>query len=349
MRGKRIAALLLSGMMAASVLTGCGLDTNAVVATLDGEEITLGVPNFTARLQQAQYDDFYVAYFGEEVWSSDLYGNGTTMESNTKDEILQMVWDMYLLQAHMDDYGVTITDEEAAAITEAATAFINDNEKDALDALGATQEIVEEYLTLVTVQYKMHEAIIADADTNVSDADANTSAYSYVRVSKTTYTDAEGNTAEYTEDEQAVLAVTVKELAAAAKEDTLESAAEADGYTVSQDTFASDDTTLDEAVLTALQSLEEDEISDVVETDSYYYILRLDAVTDEEATETHRQEIISERQSALYDEVLTGWEEASEWVVDEKVWDKVTFDNLFTTVAPSTETETVDETTESVQ
>lgn len=53
MRGKRIAALLLSGMMAASVLTGCGLDTNAVVATLDGEEITLGVPNFTAQIGRA--------------------------------------------------------------------------------------------------------------------------------------------------------------------------------------------------------------------------------------------------------------------------------------------------------
>ena len=34
---------------------------------------------------------------------------------------------------------------------------------------------MKEYLTLVTIQSKMRAAIIADADTNVSDADANTS------------------------------------------------------------------------------------------------------------------------------------------------------------------------------
>lgn len=38
--------------------------------------------------------------------------------------------------------------------------------------MGATEDIVEEYLTLVTIQARMHEAIIADADTNVSDEEA---------------------------------------------------------------------------------------------------------------------------------------------------------------------------------
>ena len=58
MKVKKIASLILSGVLAASVLTGCGVDSNAVLATLDGEDITLGVPYFATRLQQAQYDDF---------------------------------------------------------------------------------------------------------------------------------------------------------------------------------------------------------------------------------------------------------------------------------------------------
>ena len=268
MRGKRIAALLLSGVMAASMLTGCGsVDKDAVVATLDDKEITLGIANFVARLTQAQYDDFYVAYFGEEVWESDLYGNGTTLEYNTKNDVMSSLQNMYVLQAHMDDYGVTLTDEEKTAASEAAAAFISSNEKDALDALGATQEIVEEYLTLTTIQYKMYDAIIADADTNVSDEEANMSAYSYVRVSKTSYTDAEGNTVEYTEDEQAQLADTMAGFVTNAKKDTLETAAEALGYTVNAGTYAADDTTLDEAVLTALNALKEGEVSDLVDVE----------------------------------------------------------------------------------
>ena len=72
MRTKRWTAAVLAGVMAASMLTGCGLDKNETVATFDETEIPLGVANFAARLRQAGYDDFYVAYFGEEVWSSDM-------------------------------------------------------------------------------------------------------------------------------------------------------------------------------------------------------------------------------------------------------------------------------------
>lgn len=338
MRIKKFAALLMSGIMAASVLAGCGgIDKNAVVATFDGEDVSLGLAYFAARLQQASYDDFYVAYFGEEVWTSDMYGNGTTMESNMKDGVMESLEAMYVLQKHMGEYDVEITDDDLLAISNAATEFMAANSQEALEALGATQEIVEQYLTLMTAQSKMREAIIADADTNVTDEEANTSAYSYVTVSKTNYTDAEGNSVEYTEDELAGLADTVDTFAAEAKEGTLEDAAEAHEYTVSSGTFTAEDTSLDEAVLSALQGLDEGEVSSVIDTDSSYYVVRLDAKTDADATEQTRQSIISQRQSDLYDEVLTGFEEGHEWAIDADVWAKVTVDNLFTTTVESTE------------
>lgn len=340
MKIKKFTALLLGAAMTVSALTGCGgVNKNAVVATFDGKEIPLGVANFAARLQQASYDDFYVAYFGEEVWSSDLYGNGTTMESNLKDGVMQSLFDMYTLEAHMADYGVELSDADKNAITEAAAGFVAANEKDALEALGADQETVEAYLTLVTIQSRMHDAIIADADTNVSDAEANTSSYSYVRVSKTTHKDEDGNSVEYTTAELTELSKTMGAFDTEAKAGTLEDAAEKYEYTVSSGTFTADDDTLDEAVLTALKGLEEGAVSDVIDTDSYYYVVRLDEETNAEATESTRQSIISQRQSDLYSEVLSGWEEAHEWNVEEKVWETVTFDNLFTIVVETTETE----------
>ena len=211
MKAKRFTTLLVSGVLAASMLVGCGgINKNATVATLDGQEIKLGVANFAARLQQAEADDFYRAYFGDDVWSSDLYNNGTTMEDNTKNSVIEMIENLYILQNHMADYNVTLTDDETAKIAEVAAQFMADNDDKAINALGATEDIVKEYLTLVTVQSKMRAAIVADADTNVSDADANTSAYSYVNVSKTSYKDADGNTQEYTDDEKAELADTVQ-------------------------------------------------------------------------------------------------------------------------------------------
>ena len=346
MNTKKFTALLLSGVMAASVLAGCGgIDKDAVVATLDGQEIKLGVANFAARLQQAQYDDFYTAYFGEDVWNSDPYGNGATMQDNLKDSVIGSIEDMYVLKNHMDDYGVALSEEDQTAIKTAAAEFMSVNTDDALEAMGATEDIVEEYLTLVTIQTRMREAIIVDADTNVSDEEANTSDYSYVVISKTSYKDADGNTVDYTEEEKADLADTVKKFQSAATTVTLEDAADEFGYTVSTGSFASDNTTLDADVLAALQGLtEEGQVSDVVETDSSYYVLRLDTITDADKTEQHRQEIIGNRQSELYSKVLQGYKDEAEWVLNEKVWKTVTFDNLFTTTVESTETETVDST-----
>lgn len=347
MRIKRIAALLLSGVMMAAMLTGCGsVDKNAVVATFDGEDVPLGVANFAARLQQAGYDDFYRAYFGDEVWSTDMYGNGVTMEAELKTNILKSIESMYVLEKHMDEYQVSITEDEKNTIAGTAQEFMEANSKEAVEALGATTEIVERYLTLMTIQNKMHDAIVADADTDVSDEEANTSAYSYVRISKKTYTDEEGNSVEYTEDELAELAETVKAFVEEAKEDTLEKAAEKHEYTVSTGTFTKDDETLEEAVVTALQALEEGEVSEAVDTDTAYYVVRLDKKTDEEATENTRQTIITKRENDLYNEVLDGWKEEHEWVVNEKVWASVTFDNFFTTVVETPDTENIEPTEE---
>lgn len=338
MKKMRIPALLLCGALAVSMFSGCGknIDKTAVVATAGEKEVTLGLANFAARFQQAQYDDFYVAYMGQDVWRTDMYGNGQTMEDTMKANVLESLHAMYALEANMADYGVEITEDEKAAIAETAEKFISSNSKEAIDALGATNEIVEEYLTLLTVQAKMYDEIIKDVDTNVSDEEANTSAYSYVYISKSSYTDAEGNTVSYTDEELELLAKTVEELEKDAKADSLETAAETLGYTVSTGTYNAD-SSVNEEVGAALAAMKDEEIQ-VVELDNAYYVLRMDAVVDEDATAANREAIISQRESDLYIEVVKAYQEAVTWTVDEKLWEKVSFDNLFTTYLPSTET-----------
>ena len=125
MNSRKITALLLSSAMALSVLTGCGgVNKDKTVATLNGEPVKLGVANFAARFGQAGADDFYTAYFGKNVWTSDLYGNGTTGQDNFKDSVMDSLEDMYVLQLHMDEYNVSITDDEKAAITAAAAQYM---------------------------------------------------------------------------------------------------------------------------------------------------------------------------------------------------------------------------------
>ncbi len=58
------------------------------------------------------------------MWSSDLYNNGTTMEDNTKNSVIEMIENLYILQNHMADYDVTLTDDETAKIAEVEAQFM---------------------------------------------------------------------------------------------------------------------------------------------------------------------------------------------------------------------------------
>lgn len=341
---KRLTALLLSGVLAVSMFAGCGTEMNktATVATDGTNNITLGVANFASRLTQAQYDDFYVSYFGENVWRTDMYGYGTTAEDDLKANVMENLYAMYALKNHMGDYGVEVTAEDVEAISAVAESFISSNSAEAIEALGADREIVEAYLELLTIQSRMHAEIIKGADTNVSDEEAATSAYSQVYVSKTSYTDAEGKTAEYTPEEVEALAQKVGAFAEAAKANGLSAAAETHEYTVSTGTYNAN-SSVSEEIKSALETLTTDgAVSDLIETETGYYVLQMDAVVDETATESTRNSIISERQNALYTEVVEGYLEEMEWDLDERLWRQISFDNLFTVYEAEAETEELD-------
>ena len=100
-------------------------------------------------------------------------------------------------------------------------------------------------------------------------------------------------------------------------------------------------------LLSALEALTTDgAVSDLIELENAYYVVQMDAVVDADATEATRESIISNRQSELYTKVVEDYVAESEWKLDKKLWEKVTFDNLFTLYEPETETEVLEATEE---
>ena len=85
---KRLAVLAVAGTLTATSLTGCGtINTDETVATVGDEKITLGVANFYARLQQAQYETYYASMMGttaEEMWAKEVSDNQTYEEQTKK-------------------------------------------------------------------------------------------------------------------------------------------------------------------------------------------------------------------------------------------------------------------------
>lgn len=342
--GKKILTAGMCAALAMTALTGCASAPNMddVAATMDGKDITLGEAYFLFRYQQATNEMYLGSLFGDQnMWEQDLTGSGIAYGVTFKEQIMEGLKNMLIAEQHMAEYEVEVTEEEKTAITEAAAQFLADNEDEAMKAMGADQEAVERVLTLYTIQNKMRDAIIADVDTEVSDEEAAQKAVSFAYFSTAGETDEEGNTTELTDEEKAAVKEQAEDVIAAVQDgETLEEAVKAvdEEMKVSNTTYGKEDTTLNEGIRDAADKLKEGEVAaEPVEASSGYYVVQLTSEFDKEATEEKKEEIVSQRQSDLYTEVMEGWEPES-FEINHEVWDKVAFDVKFT--APEAETET---------
>lgn len=334
---KILTRIMAASLSAALLFTGCGLTgSNKTFATLGEQKITMGFANFAAHYQQATYDQLYVDFVGEDYWSQDLYGSGNNMETDIKAEIANSIRQMYILDAHKDEYGVSVSTDEQKEIDEAVAKFMAANSKKALDKIGATDEYVAEYLRLSLVSTKMDAAVKKTLDPGYTMDDAAQKGITYVAVSHNGSYDDEGNPIEYTEEEKAEVKTSVEELAKVNPEE-LEAKSEEKDYTVMPVTFGEDDTVVPDVVKEAVSNLEVGQMSAVLDDGERYYLVRYDSEYDEEATKEHLETMTLSAEDEAFNELLTQWDDESTWEINTKEWDKVRFNFLFT--APQTEEE----------
>lgn len=335
MRLKRLVALVLAGAMCLTSLVGCGVKPDETAATLGEEKVTAGLVNFVCKYQKANADDTYIAYFGEDFWQKDMYGYGSTMEESVKSSIMNELHELFTVKGHMADYKVELTDDEKAAITKAAQAFMAANDGAAYKEMGATEDIVVEMLTLYTIQAKMYDAIIVDADHEVKDEDANMRGITLVEINIDGKYNDEGTYVKYTEEEIKGLKLVAQKIANDAAKDGLEKAAKDNKYTAEDTAYNKNDKTIDATLLKALNELKVGETSKLIETKSALYIAKIDEDVDKKATEENRKAIIKERESKFYSEKIKEWQKDDGWKVNESVLDKIDFHHILTQKDPN--------------
>ena len=335
---KRLFALALAGVLAAATLTGCGsLKGDETVATVDDTKIDADLANFFARYTQATYETYYSAYLGEDMWNSDA-SDGETYEESVKSSVLKSLEDMILLEKHMEDYDVSITDEDKAMIKETTQQFLNDNSLDDKNLVSGNEKTVNRALTLMAVQQKMRTAIQAGADTEVSDEEAAQKSMDYVFISYQTKDDS-GNSKDVSDDEKVQLKSQAEAIASGLKEGgDLNALAEEQGATVQTLTFDKDTTSPDEDLIKAADALGEGESTDVIETEKGCYVAKVTSLLDRTATDSKKSQIVQERQTKLYDDTVKKWRKKADIKVHKSVWKKVSFQKV--SVKMKTETQT---------
>ena len=354
---KRTAVVALAGVMSVGMLTGCGsktLDGTKTVATVDGTDIPLGVVSLYAREQQQRTTAMYMSYMGsaDNIWdqtadedSGETYGDQAVTSS------LESIEKMYILKEKASDYNVEFTDEDEAAIADAASQFMAANSEETIKELAVTEDQVKTLLELQTIQKKMYDPIVAEGNITVSDDEANQTTFTYVSIS--TSGDDVTDEDKETKKEQA------QEILDKMKEDPTADMSEVaqgvdESYSAVQGNFTtkeSEDEDEDSSgaaypdeVISVLRGLKDGEVADdIIETDTGYYVVRLDKINDEDATASKRESLQNSKESTYYTETTNQWlDDADVKVVKKvlktlKITDKHTFTAPTSTPTPSPE------------
>lgn len=354
---KRTAVAALAGVMAAGMLTGCGeqkVDGTKTVATVNKTEIPLGVVSLYARIQQAQTDAMYKSFMGSgaNMWDTAVEeGSEETYGQKMVSDSLKAVELMVVLKEKAADYGVEVTEEEQAKIADAAAAFVEANGEEVMTDLAATEDQIKMLLELQTYRTKLYDPIVEEGKIEVTDEEANQSAFTYINVSADD---------EMTEEEKTEKKEQAQEILDKVKEDPAADMTEIaketdDSYTSLKGTFTTvkGEETEDiypEEVMEVLRTLKEGEVNtELIESEGDYYIVRLDKELDEDATESKRESLKETKESEYYQETCDKWLEEADVKEEAKVLKTLTVTNAHSFVMKMPEAPAADDGTEDAE
>lgn len=329
---KKIVICMLAGMLAISSLAGCSsFQADDVVATVGDQEITAEIANFYARYVQAQYETYYSAYLGDDMWNSKA-SEGKTYEESVKDSVLETLEDMVLLEQHMDEYEVSLSDEEKQLVKDAAKEFGEVNPLEDKEKVSGSEKAVERVMTLMAVQIKMQDAIQSGADTEVSDEEAAQKSMQYVFFPYTS-TDEEGKSVEMTDEEKDEAKEKAEAFAKEVKEaEDFEAFAKEREAEAKTATFDAESTAPAEDLIKAADKLEEGEVTDLIETDRGCYVAKVNSLLDREATDAEKESIVNERKQKLYEDTCEKLRKDIKIEVNNDVWEKISFKDIKVTI-----------------
>ncbi len=310
---KRIIALMLVLTLAAGQLSGCtiaGYEIEFKMDSLTGKNVfTLNGSACSvteAKLYLCNYKNIYGIAYGIDLWG-DSY-TAATLESYIKDITIDELARIYCMEQIANEEGITLTDEEKAYVSEAASTYYESLTEAELEFIGAKKSDIEAYYTRYALACKLYDTMTDGDSAEISDDEARV-----IRINQIYVTDQE--TAE------TIAQALAGDDEDAAGADFAELAASYNKASSTEITVARGD--LPEAVEEVAFNLENDEISGMIKADDGYYFIECISKYEEALTEANKEKIRQDRELEELEETYSSFIEESTIELNEKIWKKV--------------------------
>ena len=296
----KYAAAALAAATAVSTLGGCEQLENK--APEDTVAVSFGDTNImldeiTYMIRSMEYT--YESYFGSNICGNDMGdGSGMTVGDYIKQMSLSQLRQTLVLNEYAKKNGIELSDDQKAKVDEAIEKLQTESE-DYLEAVGATDELIEKTYTENAIANLVYMDLVADVDTTVGDDEFLRKKIAYVKLTPSELTEttaADEATTEVSSDEDS-------SEEASSIENT-----EAESESVSKDVTTSTEEASSEKASTEAVSTEEASSENVSELSS-------EASTEDSTEVETLSEEEQERQDAMNDaadKILKEFEEGND-------------------------------------
>lgn len=289
--GRTLAAVFL----AAAVVCGCGAK-DALLSGRKGEkEYGKAEIMMIVTTERLRYEELYT----DEIWQTVVDENGTTFAETLVLQIRNFMKELKTMSRMAEDNHVTLSGKERELAKQAASQYM-DALGSAAESLGIDQETAEAFYEDYWRAEKLVETLTESVNLEVSDSEAKV--------------------------------ITVDEIVLSDKsaaEDALKKvqASGSDFLTVAKE--ASEDPEIEKKIYRGLRgdayeqaayALAAGEISDVIESDGKYYILRCVNDYDEAATKTRKEEMVREKKNEAFYETYEAYAQNVHLSRDDSLW-----------------------------
>lgn len=337
MQKKKVMAILLSTAIAASTFIGCGADkakdykdADTVMFIDKDNKIDYATACTYTRMMQAEtysYMQSMLQRFNSsavdvDMWSQSLEDTdedskkyktyGEQFKGNTLDSLKSLLLDKLY---GSKEYEVTFTDDDKKECESVADEFIEKMSKDDLKAMHASKKTMMNVLELMTYETRVKNAIEADVDTKVSDDEAGQSTFSYVEIKK-----------KDAKKKDKKIKSLIKKVEAGTDISTAASDA---GFTAQNVTFTTADPEYDEygkEMLKKVSKMKDGECDSYKDAKGNTIILYMQSVNDQSATETKKDDIISDRKDKAYEDKLDEWKDKKKVTINKDAWNSIKTD-----------------------
>ena len=324
----RAAAILMS---MAVMVTGCrvgGKNIRITTGLSDSDLFKIDGSKFSvseAKMYLTTEKNVYEESFGSDLWDKNV--GDVTFEEYVKENLKDRLAQIKTLNLLAKNKKIRLSDDETTKAHSAAEKYfsgLNDEEKDYMKIeLSDVESAYESYL----LAEKVYDEIVKDVNPEISDADEKVIKVASIYI-KTFTVDENGNRVDYTGEEKENAKNKINDILKQIKEGS-------DFISVAEDKTEADEIEYTFGKGEMLQEFEDtafalktDEVSEVVETEDGYFIIKCINDYLEEETQKNKEEMILEAKNKAFLEVYEPFVDTLSSEFNAKAWEKIKFSDM---------------------